>query len=84
MFNGYGNSIRRIMEQKDTIPGILGVTADLIQTEKQYETAIEVSILKEYWYFPAIESACWIVSTTKILPSKKSASFWNSGYKNYM
>ncbi len=43
-YNGYGNSIRRIMEQKDTIPGIFGVTADLIQTEKRYETAIETAL----------------------------------------
>ena len=43
------------MEQKDTIPGILGVTADLIQTEKQYETAIETALggnIQNIWQLP--------------------------------
>ena len=29
-YDGYGNSIRKVMEQKDKNPGILGVVADLI------------------------------------------------------
>ena len=32
-YDGYGNSIRRVMEQKDRAPGIQGVVADLIQVE---------------------------------------------------
>lgn len=43
-YDGYGNSIRRIMEQKDREPGLLGVVADLIKVEKQYETAIETAL----------------------------------------
>lgn len=43
-YDGYGNSIRRIMEQKTKEPGILGVVADLIQVEKTYETAIETAL----------------------------------------
>ena len=43
-YEGYGNSIRRIMEQKDSNPGIHGVVADLIRTEKKYETAIETAL----------------------------------------
>lgn len=43
-YDGYGNSIRRVMEQKDKEPGILGVVADLIKTEKTYETAIETAL----------------------------------------
>ena len=43
-YDGYGNSIRRIMEQKDRNPGILGVVADLIKTQKKYETAIETAL----------------------------------------
>ncbi len=43
-YDGYGNSIRRIMEQKDRNPGILGVVADLVKTQKKYETAIETAL----------------------------------------
>ncbi len=43
-YDGYGNSIRRVMEQKDKEAGILGVVADLIKVEKKYETAIETAL----------------------------------------
>ncbi len=43
-YEGYGNSIRRVMECKDRVPGILGVVADLIGTDKKYETAIETAL----------------------------------------
>lgn len=43
-YDGYGNSIRKVMEKKEAEPGILGVVADLIQVDKQYETAIETAL----------------------------------------
>lgn len=43
-YEGYGNSIRRVMEVKDRIRGIRGVVADLVTTEKEYETAIETAL----------------------------------------
>lgn len=43
-YEGYGNSIRRVMEAKSRLPGIHGVVADLITTEKRYETAIETAL----------------------------------------
>ncbi|MCI5621847.1 MAG: chromosome segregation protein SMC [Lachnospiraceae bacterium] len=43
-YDGYGNSIRRVMEQKEKNAGILGVVADLIKVEKKYETAIETAL----------------------------------------
>ncbi len=43
-YEGYGGSIRRVMEQKSRIPGILGVVADLIQTSKKYELAVETAL----------------------------------------
>lgn len=43
-YEGYGNSIRRVMEQKATRPGIVGVVADIIKTDKEYETAIETAL----------------------------------------
>ena len=43
-YDGYGNSIRRVMEQKTKNPGLLGVVSDLIQVEKKYETAIETAL----------------------------------------
>ena len=43
-YDGYGNSIRRVMEQKAANKGILGVVSDLLQVEKKYETAIETAL----------------------------------------
>ena len=43
-YDGYGNSIRRVMEQKERTPGIRGVVADLIQVNKEYEIAIETAL----------------------------------------
>ena len=43
-YDGYGISIRKVMEQKSAREGIHGVVADLIKTEKKYETAIETAL----------------------------------------
>lgn len=43
-YEGYGNSIKRVMEQKPNQPGIVGVVADIIKTVKEYETAIETAL----------------------------------------
>ena len=43
-YDGYGNSIRKVMEQKKAKSGILGVVADLIKVEKNYEIAIETAL----------------------------------------
>ncbi|MFQ7033967.1 MAG: chromosome segregation protein SMC [Clostridium sp.] len=43
-YDGYGNSIRRVMEVRDRIHGIRGVVADIISTDKKYETAIETAL----------------------------------------
>ena len=43
-YDGYGNSIRRVMEQKERVSGIEGVVADLIQVNKDYEIAIETAL----------------------------------------
>lgn len=43
-YEGYGNSIRRVMEQKEHRPGIHGVVADLIKVQKKYEVAIETAL----------------------------------------
>lgn len=43
-YDGYGISIRKVMEQKSTHKGLHGVVADLIKTEKKYETAIETAL----------------------------------------
>jgi len=43
-YDGYGGSIRRVMEQKAKRKGICGVVADLVQVEKKYETAIETAL----------------------------------------
>ena len=43
-YEGYGQSIRRVMEVKDRVLGIHGVVADLITSEKKYEVAIETAL----------------------------------------
>lgn len=43
-YDGYGSSIRSVMEQKDSIKGLIGVVADIISVEKKYETAIETAL----------------------------------------
>lgn len=43
-YDGYGNSIRRVMEKKEDEPGLLGVVADLIEVDKKYEIAIETAL----------------------------------------
>ncbi len=43
-YDGYGNSIRRVMEHKNKEPGLVGVVADIIKVDKEYETAIETAL----------------------------------------
>ena len=43
-YDGYGQSIRRVMEQKQNNSGIVGVVADIIQVDKKYETAVETAL----------------------------------------
>ena len=43
-YEGYGNSIKRVMEQKANNPKIVGVVADIITVDKKYETAIETAL----------------------------------------
>lgn len=43
-YEGYGNSIRKIMELKQSNPGIEGVVADIIKVKKEYETAVEIAL----------------------------------------
>jgi chromosome segregation protein len=43
-YDGYGNSIKKVMEQKAQNKGLLGVVSDLIQVEKKYEIAIETAL----------------------------------------
>ena len=43
-YEGYGGSIRRVMEVRDRVKGIHGVVADIISTEKKYEVAVETAL----------------------------------------
>lgn len=43
-YDGYGNSIKKVMETRDRIKGIHGVLADLLTMDKAYETAIETAL----------------------------------------
>lgn len=43
-YDGYGNSIRRVMEQKNHTKGIIGVVADIISVQQKYEIAVETAL----------------------------------------
>lgn len=43
-YEGYGISIKKVMERKSQISGIVGVVADIIKVDKSYETAIETAL----------------------------------------
>lgn len=43
-YDGLGQSIRRVMEQKENNSGIIGVVADIIKVQKEYETAVETAL----------------------------------------
>jgi chromosome segregation protein len=43
-YEGFGNSTKSVMEQKQYNKGIIGVVADIIKTDKEYETAIETAL----------------------------------------
>ncbi len=43
-YEGYGGSVKRVMEQKEGNPGIIGVVADLLKVDARYEVAIETAL----------------------------------------
>lgn len=43
-YDGYGNSIRKVMSLREKEPGLLGVVADIIQVDKAYEIAVETAL----------------------------------------
>lgn len=43
-YEGYGGSIKAVMEQKYKNRGIVGVVADILDVDKRYETAIETAL----------------------------------------
>lgn len=43
-YEGYGGSVKKVMERKEQEKGIVGVVADIIKVDKKYETAIETAL----------------------------------------
>ena len=43
-YEGYGSAVRRVMEEKKNEKGILGVVADLIHVDQDFETAVETAL----------------------------------------
>lgn len=43
-YDGYGNSIRKVMDRREKEKGLLGVVADIIKVDKEYEIAIETAL----------------------------------------
>lgn len=43
-YEGYGGSVKKVMEQKEREKGLIGVVADIINVDARYETAIETAL----------------------------------------
>lgn len=43
-YEGFGQSIKRVMERKSDTKGIIGVVADIISVKKEYELAVETAL----------------------------------------
>ena len=43
-YEGFGGSVRKVMQNRSSESGVIGVVADLFKTDKKYETAIEVAL----------------------------------------
>ncbi|MCR4598507.1 MAG: chromosome segregation protein SMC [Acetatifactor sp.] len=43
-YEGYGGSVKKVMEQKEKEKGIIGVVADIIKVDQKYEVAIETAL----------------------------------------
>ena len=43
-YDSYGNSIRRVMGNKEKEKGLIGVVADIIKVDKEYEIAVETAL----------------------------------------
>ncbi len=43
-YEGYGGSVKKVMEQKEKEKGIIGVVADIIKVDPKYEVAIETAL----------------------------------------
>ena len=43
-YEGFGNSVKTVMEEKANESGLIGVVSDLISVDKKYEVAIETAL----------------------------------------
>ena len=43
-YEGFGLSVKKIMEKKNTVKGIAGVISDIITVDEKYETAVEIAL----------------------------------------
>ncbi|MDD4524554.1 MAG: chromosome segregation protein SMC [Lachnospiraceae bacterium] len=43
-YEGFGQSVKRVMEKKSDEHGLIGVVADLLKTDEKFEVAIEVAL----------------------------------------
>lgn len=43
-YEGYGNTVKKVMDMKNRFPGIIGTVADLIEVDKKYEIAVETAL----------------------------------------
>ena len=42
--DGYQNAVKNILDNKNRVSGVIGVVADVINTDKEYELAIEIAL----------------------------------------
>ena len=43
-YEGYNNTVKFVLDNKNKFDGIKGVVADILETEKKYEVAIEIAL----------------------------------------
>ena len=69
-YEGYGNTIKAIMDNKNSFKGIKGIVAEIIETEEKYQDAIETALGNSV-QFIAADNAETIKNVIKYIKENK-------------
>ena len=69
-YEGYGNTIKAIMDNKDSFKGIKGLVAEIIETDEKYQEAIETALGNSV-QFIATDNADTIKNIIKYIKDNK-------------
>ena len=69
-YDGYGNTIKSIMDNKNDFKGIKGLVAEIIETEEKYQEAIETALGNSVQFIVA-DNAETIKNIIKFIKDKK-------------